>query len=174
MKSDRLQIRIAPDIKAILQQLADAEGRSVSNYIERLILAAEAAKNTDGRQNNMADKQCDATHQDNIDAIPGLKQIRAAHADLSAWHAELNASFDDCGGLGVRPKPQYDFAAMYAQHPRAAAYLTAEAYACAANRAKAAAGKRALDAIISGADCDATLAAMRKEWEDYCAEHMWD
>lgn len=44
MKSDRLQIRITPEIKAMLQQLADAEGRSVSNYIERLILAAQEAR----------------------------------------------------------------------------------------------------------------------------------
>jgi predicted DNA-binding protein len=39
-KSDRLYIRISPELKAKLQQLADADGRSVSNYIEQLIKAA--------------------------------------------------------------------------------------------------------------------------------------
>lgn len=52
MKSDRLQIRITPEIKAILQQLADAEGRSVSNYIERLILAAKAERENERKIKN--------------------------------------------------------------------------------------------------------------------------
>ncbi len=52
MKSDRLQIRISPEIKTILQQLAGAEGRSVSNYIERLILAAKAAGENERKMKN--------------------------------------------------------------------------------------------------------------------------
>lgn len=39
-KTDRLQIRITPELKAKLQQLAEAEGRSVSNYVEQLIKKA--------------------------------------------------------------------------------------------------------------------------------------
>ena len=36
-KTDRLHIRISPDLKAKLQALADAENRSISNYVENLI-----------------------------------------------------------------------------------------------------------------------------------------
>lgn len=36
-KTERLQIRISPELKERLQQLADADGRTVSNYIEMLI-----------------------------------------------------------------------------------------------------------------------------------------
>lgn len=36
-KTERLQIRISPELKAQLQKLADADGRTVSNYIEQLI-----------------------------------------------------------------------------------------------------------------------------------------
>ena len=36
-KTDRLQIRITPELKEKLQALADAENRSISNYIENLI-----------------------------------------------------------------------------------------------------------------------------------------
>lgn len=36
-KTERLQIRITPDLKAQLQELADAENRTISNYIENLI-----------------------------------------------------------------------------------------------------------------------------------------
>lgn len=39
-KSDRLQIRISPELKATLQKLAEAEGRTLSNYVEQLIKAA--------------------------------------------------------------------------------------------------------------------------------------
>lgn len=37
MNTERLDIRIAPDLKAQLQAAAEADGRSVSNYIEMLI-----------------------------------------------------------------------------------------------------------------------------------------
>lgn len=36
-KTERLQIRITPDLKEKLQALADAENRTISNYIENLI-----------------------------------------------------------------------------------------------------------------------------------------
>jgi predicted DNA-binding protein len=36
-KTERLQIRISPDMKSELQKLAKADGRTVSNYIEQLI-----------------------------------------------------------------------------------------------------------------------------------------
>lgn len=39
-KTDRLQIRITPELKQQLQTLAAAEGRTVSNYVEQLIKAA--------------------------------------------------------------------------------------------------------------------------------------
>lgn len=37
-KTDRIQIRISPELKAKLQALAEAENRTISNYIENLIL----------------------------------------------------------------------------------------------------------------------------------------
>lgn len=42
-KSDRLYIRIDPDLKAKLQILAAADGRSLSNYIEQLLKKAAEA-----------------------------------------------------------------------------------------------------------------------------------
>lgn len=36
-KTERLQIRITPELKDKLQALADAENRTISNYIENLI-----------------------------------------------------------------------------------------------------------------------------------------
>lgn len=37
-KTEYLHIRISPEMKEKLQKLADAENRSVSNYIENLII----------------------------------------------------------------------------------------------------------------------------------------
>ena len=36
-KTERLQIRITPELKDKLQALADAENRTISNYIENLV-----------------------------------------------------------------------------------------------------------------------------------------
>lgn len=109
-----------------------------------------------------------------INAIPGLKEIQAAKTDLENWQYEFEESFKDVGGMGVRPKPQYDFEELYRKYPRASAYLKAEAYSRAANYAKASAGKKALERIINGEDCDAVLEEMESEWSAYCDEHIWD
>ena len=63
-----------------------------------------------------------------IAAIPGLKEIQAAQEDVAAWNKEFRESFEDVGGLGVRKKPEYDFDAMFAEYPVAAAYLKALSY----------------------------------------------
>lgn len=39
-KSERLYIRLTPELKEKIQAAAEAEGRSVSNYIEHLITQA--------------------------------------------------------------------------------------------------------------------------------------
>lgn len=44
MKTERLEIRITPELKSKIQALASADGRSLSNYITRL-LEAETQKN---------------------------------------------------------------------------------------------------------------------------------
>ena len=37
-KTERIDIRITPELKQQLQKLAEAENRTVSNYIENLII----------------------------------------------------------------------------------------------------------------------------------------
>lgn len=109
-----------------------------------------------------------------IEAIPGLKEIRAAMDDLKSWRREFDDSFRDCGGLGVRAKPMYDFDKLCETYPQAAAFLKAQKYADASNYAKSAAGEKALEAIINGADPAETIAAMEAEWSAYCDKHIWD
>ena len=112
--------------------------------------------------------------EDKINAIPGLSEIQAAKDDLERWHDEWERSFDDVGGLGVRPKPKYDFAEMNAKYPRAAAYLKAESYSLAAHDVKASAGRKALEKIVNGEDYEEALKVMEDEWSAYCDAHAWD
>lgn len=37
MKTERLNVRVTPELKTKLQKLADADGRNISNYIKMLI-----------------------------------------------------------------------------------------------------------------------------------------
>lgn len=46
-KSERLQLRITPDLKAKLQEIADAENRTLTNCVENLIIKAVQNLNTD-------------------------------------------------------------------------------------------------------------------------------
>lgn len=48
-KTDRLNIRISPELKEQLQALADAENRTLSNYVEQLIINAVNAKRTENK-----------------------------------------------------------------------------------------------------------------------------
>lgn len=48
-KNERLQLRITSEMKAQLQALAEAEGRTVSNYVEQLIKAALERMNSNGK-----------------------------------------------------------------------------------------------------------------------------
>ena len=104
------------------------------------------------------------------------REIEAARADLVNWKLEFDASFDseNGGGVGVRPKPKYDMDAMYAQYPRAKAYLDAQKFAASENDAKSAAGKKALDAIINGENYEQAIAAMNSDWATHCEAHLWD
>lgn len=111
-----------------------------------------------------------------IDAIPGLREIEAARIDLVNWKLEFDASFDgeNGGGVGVRPKPKYDMDALYAKYPRAKAYLEAKDFAESDNDAKAAAGGKALEAIINGENHEQAIDTMNSEWAAYCESHLWD
>jgi hypothetical protein len=124
-------------------------------------------------EKNAAKKACEERLA-KIKAIEGLEEIQNAIADMNAWHNEFEKSFGDVGGLGVRPKPSYDFDDLRKKYPRAAAYLRATDFAEASNYAKAKAGKKAIEKIINGEDYEKALADMQTEWDTYCEEHMFD
>lgn len=109
-----------------------------------------------------------------IEEIPGLNELKSAIADMEAWKEEFEASFDDVGGMGVRPRPKYDIDAMHAQYPRASAYIKAESWALASNDEKSKAGKKALERIINGEPETEVIEEMERKWSEYALSHMWD
>lgn len=46
MKTERLQVRVTPELKTKLQKLADEDGRKISNYI-RLLIEKELKEGTE-------------------------------------------------------------------------------------------------------------------------------
>ena len=108
-----------------------------------------------------------------IAAIEGLKEIKDAIEDLESWRYEFDKSFDDVGGLGVRPKPAYDIQAMREKYPRAAAYLRAEKYSLKSNYELSSIGRKALETVIYG-DYTEAMEAMDAELKDFTNRHIWD
>lgn len=127
-------------------------------------------------QHLLEQEEAERQRLDKVRAIPGLDEIESAEADLAAWRDEWDASFkgEHGGGIGVRPRPQYDLNAMYAQYPRAAAYIKARKYAQSANYVKSAAGAAAAERIVNGEDYGAAISEMEGQWTAYCEGRAWD
>ncbi len=122
-----------------------------------------------------AKEQAAQERQQKIDAIKGIKEIKDATKDLALWQAEFDRSFSDVGGLGVRPKPDYDFAALYEKYPVAKAYLDAESYADKDNFELAAIGRKALERIIyHPEEYREALDEMEKKLKDFRNGHLHD
>lgn len=116
-----------------------------------------------------------AARQARIDAIPGLKAIRALIDARADWQDELAQQMDSEDGCTSMPGyPEGDVKALCAQYPRAAAYLRAEAWAEAENDAKSQAGAEALEKILDGEPHEEVLAEMEQTWQAYVHSHVWD
>ena len=110
-----------------------------------------------------------------IEEIEGLAEIKSAMRDIEDWHEEFDKSFEDVGGMGVRPKPDYDIKAMREKYPRADAYLKAEKEANKWNYELSAIGKKALDKIINEPEgYKDAIKQMNKEIKDFTQEHLFD
>ena len=122
-----------------------------------------------------AEKRAFEERERSIESIEGLKEIKDAMYDLEKWHEEFNKSFDDVGGLGVRPKPEYDFDEMYKKYPVAKAYLDAYNYSIKSNYELSAIGEKALERIINNHDeYNEAIKEMKKDLDEFANNHAWD
>jgi len=119
-------------------------------------------------------KDADA-RQKKIDAIEGLKELEDARNAEESYHYELNRRMEDEQLSGLLPgAPKVSSKDVAAKYPRAAAYLKAYRWTLASHYAKAAAGRKALEAIINGDDYNKALTDMDAEWSAHCQAHVWD
>ena len=168
---DSLHIVPTGSLRVGRADLARADGNMEA------IKAAKPQIIADWQAQQDAERKAYTDRQAKIDAIPGLAEIRAAMEAQANWHREFRASFEGpeaVGGLGIRPQPTTDIDALLSRYPVAAAYLDAQAFADADNYIKSEAGRKAVDAILSGSDPSAAVQAMRNEWTAYCTSHIWD
>lgn len=107
-----------------------------------------------------------------IAAIEGLKELEAAREAAEEYHNKFSKAMDS-EDERFPQKPNINIAELTAKYPRANAYLTAESWSMAANYAKSAAGRKALERIIEGEDYGTVIAEMNREWNAYCNEHIW-
>ena len=119
-------------------------------------------------------RRAEEERQKKIDGIEGLKTLQSALNDMENWRDEFHKSFEDVGGLGVHPKPQYDIEELKRRYPRAAAYLLLESWMYSDHDVKSNAGRNAREKIINGEDYNAAIQAMKAEWKQYTQEHMMD
>lgn len=114
--------------------------------------------------------------QEKINAIEGLQEIRDAKEAWYRYHDEFERMMDSEYNDGACPpkEPTVNIEELKSKYPRAAAYIMAENYNCAANYAKSSAGKKALEKIINGEDYAQAIAEMESEWSAYCEAHIWD
>lgn len=163
----KLQIKAkrTPAGKRLYADIARGLWRAEIEEIKAQLNAEKAAK-----------EAADKARQNKIEAIEGLKEIRAAINAQARYREELVQMMEDEDNDGIRPpkRPDPDIAALKAKYPRAAAYIKAENYSCAEHYAKADAGRAALEKIINGGDFAQAIADMEHEWSAYCRDHIWD
>lgn len=116
-----------------------------------------------------------ARRKANVESIPGLAEITKLEDALDAWETAFNKSFNECGGLGVGPRPQGDLDALLDKYPQAVAYRRVKVKSMSCNYELADIGKRALDRFENDPSTwEAIMADVEKEETEFAEEHAWD
>jgi hypothetical protein len=146
---------------------------TIEDHATKIILPREIADYiiTESASQREEIESTDRRRQARIESIAGLTELRRAIADQNRYARQFGEMMEDEGNDGARPPraPAGNLAELAIQYPAAAAYLQAESMSCAANYAKAGAGKRSIERIGDGADPVQALADAEREWSDAAA-----
>lgn len=146
---------------------ADKEIREHAKEIYQILIDRKAAE-----------EKADEEHKAKVNAIPGFRKVMAAYFDMWKYKDEWEDSFNDVGGLGVRPEPKYNFKEMQEKYPQAFAYIRAMNMEEKPRLEKVA--KEAMDLILDGEwqqaikKMDAAAEEDKKKKEEWLNNHMWD
>ena len=125
-----------------------------------------------------AEEKADEEYKAKVNAIPGFRKVMAAYFDMWKYQDEWQDSFEDVGGLGVRPAPKYNFKEMRKEYPQAFAYIRAMNMEEKPNLEKVA--REAMEQILNGnweqavEDMDKAEEAEKKKETEWLNSHMWD
>lgn len=119
-----------------------------------------------------------ARRHETFDAIPGVREIRAAREDNAKWRKEFNHMMDTGSSVmrpGVVLHSEEEMSDLEAKYPHAVIALEIQ------RRANISEDiglheiySKAYNAICDGADIDETKAAMDAELKANSERHMWD
>lgn len=125
-----------------------------------------------------AEEKADEEHKAKVNAIPGFRKVMAAYFDMWKYNDEWEDSFEDVGGLGVRPKPKYNFKEMREEYPQAFAYIRAMKMEEKHNLESVA--REAMEQILNGnweqavENMNKAEEAEKKREAEWLNKHMWD
>lgn len=125
-----------------------------------------------------AEEKADEEYKAKVNAIPGFRKVMAAYFDMWKYQDEWEDSFEDVGGLGVRPEPKYDFNEMRAKYPQAFAYIRAMNMEGKHNLEAVA--HEAMEQIVNGnweravEDMNKAEETEKKREAEWLNKHMWD
>lgn len=103
--------------------------------------------------------------------VPGIEQIVIATNAWEDYYFALQEFLNKSEGDPPH-KPHYDLPALCLQFPRASAYIDAKRFSLSSNQFKAAAGVKAMEMLIAGAEPAEAIALMNDAWKRYCVEHQ--
>lgn len=110
-----------------------------------------------------------------MNAIEGLQELEDASIAWKEYRIAYRHFIEDDAEGKAPKKPEASLEELVRKYPRANAYMKAENYAySSSNNVRATAGKKALERILNGEDYKQAIADMKKEWHDYCEEHVFD
>lgn len=113
--------------------------------------------------------------QAKLNALEGLRELEDASIAWKEYYIAYRRFIEDDAEGKAPKKPEASLEELVRKYPRANAYMKAESYAySSSNNARAAAGKKALERILNGEDYKQAITDMKKEWRDYCEEHVFD
>lgn len=101
--------------------------------------------------------------------VPGLEQMITATNAWEDYYSALQEFLNKNEGDPPN-KPFYDLSALCLQYPRASACIEAKRFSLSSNQFKAAAGVKAMEMLIAGADPAETITTMNDSWKRYCIE----
>ena len=143
-------------------------------FVERIntVLAERAAA---AEAKRAAEEAAYEARMARINAIEGLDVLENAHNAIGKWRMGFASAIENENGIGlIAACPKYDFDALNAQYPVAAAYLVAREWEWDFSLTMQELGRKCVDDLLDGMNPDDAIAKMKAAYKDHCENHFWE